>query len=60
MSQKLGIDLLKDAELRWVIRDCLLALKEEGWHVVLKGQSDLAYVHMATEEYYSSLEERLY
>ena len=25
-----GLDLVKDAELRWVIRACLLALKEEG------------------------------
>lgn len=45
MAQKLGVDLVKDAELRWVIRDCLLALKEEGWTCVLKGFNDLAYAH---------------
>lgn len=50
MARKLGIELIKDAELRWVIRDCLLALKEEGWSVILKGGSDLAFVHIATEE----------
>ena len=33
-----------------MIRDCLLALKEEGWHCVLKSATDLAYVHLATEE----------
>ena len=33
MARKLGIDLVKDVELRWVIRDCLLALKEEGRRV---------------------------
>ncbi len=50
MAHRLGLDLVKDAELRWVIRDCLLALKEEGWSVVLKGGGDLAYLQVATEE----------
>ena len=59
MSQKLGVDLIKDAELRWVIRDCLLSLKEEGWSCVLKGANDIAFVHVATEEsrsFHSSVE----
>ncbi|CAD7929838.1 unnamed protein product [Amoebophrya sp. A25] len=50
MAQKLGIDLIKEGELRWVVRDCLLALKEEGWTCQLKGATDLAYLHTATEE----------
>ena len=40
----------QEGELRWVVRDCLLALKEEGWTCQLKGMTDLAYLHTATEE----------
>merc|ERR1719183_1352585 len=49
MALKLGIDLVKDAELRWVIRDCLLSLKEEGYTCMLKGAGDLAYIQLSTE-----------
>lgn len=49
MSRKLGIDIADHPELRWVVRDCLLALKDEGWSCHL-AVSDLTYVHAATEE----------
>lgn len=31
MAEKLLLDIEKDDHFQWVIRDCLLALREEGW-----------------------------
>jgi hypothetical protein len=49
MSRALGISVEKEAEYHWVIRDTLLALREEGFACVLRG-TDLSYVHEASEE----------
>merc|ERR1719486_1269645 len=49
MAKKLGLDVHEHADFRWVIRDCLLALRDDGWNVVLR-EGDLEYVHNSTEE----------
>merc|ERR1719380_127085 len=33
MAKKLGLDVHEHADFRWVIRDCLLALRDDGWNV---------------------------
>jgi len=49
MAKKLGLDVHEHADFRWVIRDCLLALRDDGWNVHLR-EGDLEYVHQSTEE----------
>merc|ERR1719313_2974193 len=49
MAKKLGLDGHEHADFRWVIRDCLLALRDDGWNVHLR-EGDLEYVHNSTEE----------
>merc|ERR550537_9362 len=49
MAKKLGLDVHEHADFRWVIRDCLLALRDDGWNVHLR-EGDLEYVHSSTEE----------
>jgi len=44
MAGKLGLDVELNPEFRWVIRDCLLSLREEGWSVnVREGVVEYAY-----------------
>mmetsp|Transcript_42552 Transcript_42552/g.77273 ORF Transcript_42552/g.77273 Transcript_42552/m.77273 type:complete len:489 (-) Transcript_42552:95-1561(-) len=49
MAKQLGLDVEEDSSFRWVIRDCLLSLREEGWKCVVNGE-DLMYEHVNSEE----------
>mmetsp|Transcript_132924 Transcript_132924/g.284110 ORF Transcript_132924/g.284110 Transcript_132924/m.284110 type:complete len:505 (-) Transcript_132924:109-1623(-) len=49
MAEKLGLDVEKNPDFRWVIRDCLLALRDEGWTCSVRG-NDLEFVYSHTEE----------
>jgi hypothetical protein len=55
MSRKLGLDIEEQAEFQWVVRDCLLSLRDESWeaHVVDAGhleEADLEYQYRHTGE----------
>lgn len=50
---KLGIKVDEHAQFRWVIRDCLLALRDEGWTVKVTGElpdGDVKFVYTHTED----------
>jgi len=49
MARKLGVNVQQDPELRWVVRDCLLTLAQDGWRCEVQN-GDLTYYHRATEE----------
>merc|ERR1719188_369660 len=49
MATKLGLDIEEHPDFRWVIRDCLLALRDEGWTCKVRGK-DLEFVYMHTQE----------
>merc|ERR1712202_111682 len=49
MAKKLQVDIADDPELRWVVRDALLTLDQDGWHCELHDK-DLIYVHSQTGE----------
>jgi len=49
MAKKLGVDVQIDPELRWVVRDCLLSLSQDGWKCEIRGE-DLIYYNASTEE----------
>lgn len=49
MEEKLGLDVNMYPDFRWVIRDCLIALRDEGWACAVAG-ADLEYVYMHTQE----------
>merc|ERR1712232_1485044 len=49
MEEKLGLDVNQHPDFRWVIRDCLIALRDEGWACNVTGE-DLEYVYMHTQE----------
>jgi hypothetical protein len=50
VASKLGIDVSKHAQFRWVIRDCLLALREEGWTVVHNQGGDVQFAYTHADE----------
>lgn len=41
---KLELDVEEHPDFRWVIRDCLLSLRDEGWRVKVNG-SDIRFEH---------------
>lgn len=44
MAKKLGLDVEEHPDFRWVIRDCLLALRDEGWMCrVVAGDLEFVY-----------------
>lgn len=47
MAKKLGMDVEDHADFRWVIRDCLLALRDEGWNCRVSDSEngDLEFVY---------------
>lgn len=49
MAAKLGIDIEEHPDFRWVVRDCLLALRDEGWTCKVRDK-DLEYVYVHTQE----------
>jgi hypothetical protein len=49
IEEKLGLDVNQFPEFRWVIRDCLIALRDEGWSCNVEGD-DLEYVYAHTQE----------
>merc|ERR1719188_107651 len=49
MAEKLGLDVEEHPDFRWVIRDCLLALRDEGWTCGVRGE-DLEFIYAHTEE----------
>lgn len=55
MASKLGLDIEAQPEFHWVVRDCLLSLRDEGWecNVVAAGhlvEADLEYIYRHTQE----------
>eukprot|EP00397_Hematodinium_sp_SG-2012_P024196 GEMP01025192.1.p1 GENE.GEMP01025192.1~~GEMP01025192.1.p1 ORF type:complete len:519 (+),score=115.58 GEMP01025192.1:30-1559(+) len=49
MAKKLGVDIASDPELRWVVRDCLLTLDQDGWKCDTS-RGELFYTHPQTGE----------
>eukprot|EP00927_Polykrikos_kofoidii_P076780 TRINITY_DN73806_c0_g1_i1.p1 TRINITY_DN73806_c0_g1~~TRINITY_DN73806_c0_g1_i1.p1 ORF type:complete len:517 (+),score=104.44 TRINITY_DN73806_c0_g1_i1:76-1551(+) len=49
MAYKLRLDVEEHSDFRWIIRDCLLALRDEGWKCKVIG-SDIEYEYTYTEE----------
>merc|ERR1719188_1061625 len=49
MATKLGLDIEEHPDFRWVIRDCLLALRDEGWTCKVRGE-DVEFVYAHTDE----------
>lgn len=49
MAEKLGLDVMAHPEFNWVIRDCLLALRDEGWKCQVR-DGDLEYVYTHRDE----------
>jgi hypothetical protein len=49
MAQKLGLDVEKDTDIRWVVRDCLMSLRDEGYSCNIAG-GDLEFVYAHTLE----------
>jgi len=49
MSRQLKIDVEEHPDFKWLVRDCLLSLREEGWTCKVKGQ-DLEFFYAHTEE----------
>eukprot|EP00933_Yihiella_yeosuensis_P016109 TRINITY_DN13884_c3_g1_i1.p1 TRINITY_DN13884_c3_g1~~TRINITY_DN13884_c3_g1_i1.p1 ORF type:complete len:514 (-),score=76.75 TRINITY_DN13884_c3_g1_i1:167-1645(-) len=49
MAEKLGLDVMANPEFNWVIRDCLLALRDEGWNCQVR-DGDLEYVYKHKDE----------
>jgi len=49
MSKKLGLDVEEHPDFKWLVRDCLLSLREEGWTCKVTGP-DLEFVYAHTQE----------
>lgn len=49
MGTKLGLDVEEHPQFRWLIRDCLLALRDENYLVRVRGQ-DVEYVYKYSEK----------
>jgi len=49
MADKLGLDLMIHRDFEWVIRDCLLALRDEGWKCKVR-DADVEYEYAHNEE----------
>jgi len=49
MAEKLGLNVMTNPEFNWVIRDCLLALRDEGWTCQVTA-GDLEYVYKYKDE----------
>mmetsp|Transcript_28143 Transcript_28143/g.80898 ORF Transcript_28143/g.80898 Transcript_28143/m.80898 type:complete len:493 (+) Transcript_28143:102-1580(+) len=49
MAKKLGLDIEEHPDFRWIIRDCLLALRDENFVVRVRGD-DVEYVYRYTDE----------
>jgi len=49
MAKKLGLDIELHPDFRWVIRDCLLALRDENYMVRVRGE-DVEYIYKYTDE----------
>jgi hypothetical protein len=56
MASKLGLDIEEHEEFQWVVRDCLLSLRDEGWECkvgdvpVQGGEPDLKFVYKFNDE----------
>lgn len=50
MGKKLGLEVVsKEKEFRWVPRDCLLSLQQEGWSVRCAAQGGLEFCHVPSD-----------
>ncbi|CAE6910379.1 unnamed protein product [Symbiodinium natans] len=49
MAEKLGINVMSQPEFNWVIRDCLLSLRDEGWTCQVRS-GDLEYCYKYKDE----------
>eukprot|EP00747_Dinoflagellata_sp_TGD_P162315 gnl/TRDRNA2_/TRDRNA2_179770_c0_seq1.p1 gnl/TRDRNA2_/TRDRNA2_179770_c0~~gnl/TRDRNA2_/TRDRNA2_179770_c0_seq1.p1 ORF type:complete len:494 (+),score=92.98 gnl/TRDRNA2_/TRDRNA2_179770_c0_seq1:115-1596(+) len=49
MAHKLGVDVQTQPDFIWVVRDCLLALRDEGWKCIVHGQG-INFQNMRTED----------
>ncbi|CAK9110908.1 Uncharacterized protein SCF082_LOCUS51502 [Durusdinium trenchii] len=49
MAEKLGINVMTQPEFNWVIRDCLLSLRDEGWTCQVRN-GDLEYCYKYKDE----------
>lgn len=49
MADKLGLEVSEQVEFQWIVRDCLLALRDEGYSCNVRDQ-DLEYVQNFTQE----------
>mmetsp|Transcript_27870 Transcript_27870/g.64962 ORF Transcript_27870/g.64962 Transcript_27870/m.64962 type:complete len:493 (+) Transcript_27870:155-1633(+) len=49
MAVKLGLDIINHPDFQWVIRDCLLALRDEGWTCKVR-DGDLEYVYASSDK----------
>lgn len=45
----LGVDLEANGDFTWVVRDCLLALKDQNWQVQFR-DNDIVYVNTQSDE----------
>jgi len=50
MAEKLGLNVVEHKDFRWVVRDCLLALRDENYTCKLSMHGDLEFVYTFTEE----------
>mmetsp|Transcript_91888 Transcript_91888/g.230977 ORF Transcript_91888/g.230977 Transcript_91888/m.230977 type:complete len:491 (+) Transcript_91888:93-1565(+) len=49
MAKKLGLDIEEHPDFQWLVRDCLLALRDENFTVQVRGE-DVEYVYKYTDE----------
>lgn len=49
MARKLGLDIEEHPDFKWIIRDCLLALRDENFIVRVRDQ-DVEYVYKFSDE----------
>lgn len=49
MAEKLGVNVMTQPEFNWVIRDCLLSLRDEGWTCQVRN-GDLEYLYKYKDE----------
>eukprot|EP00435_Cladocopium_sp_Y103_P039685 s104_g10.t1 len=49
MAEKLGVNVMTQPEFNWVIRDCLLSLRDEGWTCQVRN-GDLEYCYKYKDE----------
>lgn len=49
MATKLGLSIQKNAEFRWIVKDCLMSLAADGWQSKLRGEEDIEFVNKVGE-----------